>query len=245
MPLLQKLKIPVADMSSIALQFKETIKARKVTANQEKLAESYEAESIRQTAEDFEQFQLQVNALEQDLKKLAGLAPGEKDKLREKKLIPKYLPIAENYLASGDSYRNPILVEVIIMLMDLGRIPEGLELAFPALEQKQPMPPRFKKVNLPTFVCDNVLVWANGQLARKDDVEPWFSETFDTLLEDNWKIPREVVAKFHKTAGDIELKQNKLEEALEHFVRATEIDPTGAKCSTKINQLRKKLDNPN
>ncbi|USE39135.1 phage terminase small subunit [Endozoicomonas sp. SCSIO W0465] len=218
------------------------MKAKQATAQQDKLAESYEAESIRQTAEDYEQFQLLVNALEQDQKKLSGLAPGDKDKLREKELIPKYLPIAEDYLASGDSYRNPILVEVIIMLMDVGNIPKALELAYPALEQKQPMPQRFKKVNLPTFVCDNVLVWANAELARGKEVEPWFSKTFETLLEDNWKVPREVVAKFHKVSGDIEMKNNRLEHALEHFVRATEIDPAGAKCSTKINQLRKKLD---
>lgn len=231
-------------MTSIALQFKETMQAKKASAQQDQLAESYEAESIRQTAEDYDQFQLLINALEQDQKKLSGLAPGEKDKLREQQLIPKYLPIAEDYLASGDSYRNPVLVEVIIMLMDVGNIPKALELAFPALEQKQPMPQRFKKVNLPTFVCDNVLAWVNAQLARNNEVDPWFSDTFETMLEDNWKVPREVVAKFHKTAGDIALKQNQLEHALEHFVRATEIDPAGAKCSTKINQLRKKLDNP-
>ncbi|WP_067585322.1 phage terminase small subunit [Endozoicomonas ascidiicola] len=229
-------------MSSIALQFKETMQAKKATAQQEKLAESYEAESIRQTAEDYEQFQLLVNAMEQDMKRLSGLAPGDKDKLREKELIPKYLPIAESYLAIGDSYRNPVLVEVIIMLMDVGQVPEGLELAFPALEQKQPMPQRFKKVNLPTFVCDNVLSWANAQMARGKSIEPYFSLVFETLLEDGWKIPREVVAKFHKVSGEVHLKNDELDHALEDFVRATEIDPSGAKCTTKINQLKKKLD---
>lgn len=229
-------------MTSIATQFKAITKAKKAAAKDDQLAQSYEAESIRQTAEDYEQFQLLVNALEQDQKRLSGLAPGDKDKLREKELIPKYLPIAESYLESGDSYRNPVLVEVIIMLMDVGDIPTALELAYPALAQKQPMPPRFKKVNLPTFVCDNVLNWANAQLARGKPVEPGFSMTFDTLLEENWKVPREVVAKFHKIAGDIDLKNDQLEHALEHYVRSTEIDPAGAKCSTKINQLKKKLD---
>lgn len=229
-------------MTSIATQFKETILARKAHAQQDKLAESYEAESIRQTAEDYEQFQLLVNSMEQDLKRLSGLAPGDKDKLREKELIPKYLPIAENYLESGSSYRNPVLVEVIIMLMDIGNIPEGLLLAFPALEQKQPMPQRFQKVNLPTFVCDNVLTWANAQLARGNSIEPQFSQVFETMLEDNWKVPREVVAKFHKIFGEVHLKNGSFENALEDFVRATEIDPAGAKCTTKINQLKKKLD---
>lgn len=229
-------------MTSIALQFKETMKAKQATAQQDKLAQNYEAETIRQTAEDYEQFQLLVNALEQDQKRLSGLAPGEKDKLREKELIPKYLPIAREYLESGDSYRNPILVDVIIMLMDVGDIPTALELAFPALEQKQPMPQRFKKVNLPTFVCDSVLAWANTQLARGEPIEPQFSQVFETLLEDHWQVPREVVAKFHKVSGDVHLKNGNPEHALEDFVRATEIDPAGAKCTTKINQLKKKLD---
>lgn len=229
-------------MSSIALQFKETMTAKKINEQQEKLAESYESESIRQTAEDYEQFQLLVNALEQDMKQLSGLAPGDKNRIREEKLIPKYLPIATNYLESGESYRNPLLVEVIIMLLDVGLIPEALPLVFPALEQKQPMPQRFKKVNLPTFVCDNVLNWASAQLARGKTIEPDFSEVFETLLADNWKVPREVVAKFHKLCGDIHLTAGNLEDALDDFVRATEIDPTGAKCTTKINQIKKKLN---
>ena len=229
-------------MTSIALQFKETMLAKKAVEQQNTLAESYEAESIRQTAEDYDQFQLLVNALETDMKELSGLAPGDKNRIREKKLIPKYLPIAQNYLESDTSYRNPVLVEVIIMLMDVGNIPEGLVLAFPALEQKQPMPPRFQRVNLPTFVCDNVLSWANAQLARGNSIEPQFSQVFETMLEDNWKVPREVVAKFHKISGEVHLKNGNFENALEDFVRATEIDPAGAKCTTKINQLKKKLD---
>ena len=229
-------------MSSIALQFREKMQAKQLNAQQDKLAESYEAESIRQTAEDYDQFQLLVNSMEQDMKQLSGLAPGDKDRVREEKLIPKFLPIAQNYLESGTSYRNPVLVEVIIMLMDVGSIPRALELAFPALEQKQPMPQRFQKTNLPTFVCDNVLTWANAQLARGNSIEPQFSQTFETMLEDNWKVPREVVAKFHKISGEVHLKNGNFENALEDFVRATEIDPAGAKCITKINQLKKKLD---
>ena len=229
-------------MSSIALQFKETMLAKKAVEQQNTLAESYEAETIRQTAEDYDQFQLLVNSMEQDMKQLSGLAPGDKNRIREKKLIPKYLPIAQNYLESDTSYRNPILVEVIIMLMDVGNIPEALVLAFPALEQKQPMPQRFQKVNLPTFVCDNVLSWANAQLARANSIEPLFSQVFEIMLEDNWKVPREVVAKFHKISGEVHLKNGNFENALEDFVRATEIDPAGAKCITKINQLKKKLD---
>lgn len=212
-------------MSSIALQFKETMLAKKAVEQQNTLAESYEAESIRQTAEDYDQFQLLVNALETDMKELSGLAPGDKNRIREKKLIPKYLPIAQNYLESDTSYRNPVLV-----------------LAFPALEQKQPMPQRFQKVNLPTFVCDNVLSWANAQLARGNSIEPQFSQVFETMLEDNWKVPREVVAKFHKISGEVHLKNGSFENALEDFVRATEIDPAGAKCTTKINQLKKRLN---
>lgn len=229
-------------MTSIALQYRERMQAEQQNAKQDKLAQSYEADSIRQTAEDYEQFQLLVNSMEQDMKRLSGLAPGDKDKLREKELIPKYLPIAEDYLEAGISYRNPVLVEMVIMLMDVGDIPKGLDLAFPAIDQKQPTPPRFKKTNLPTFVADKVLVWANAEIARGHSCDPQFSETFETMLEDNWKVPREVIAKYHKMAGDIELQNEQPEHALEHYVRATEIDPSGAKCSTKINQLKKKLD---
>ena len=62
------------------------------------------------------------------------------------------------------------------------------------------------------------------------------------MIEDGWKVPRELIAKYHKLAGDIDMSNNQLEDAMEHFVRATEIDPVGAKCTTKINQIKKKLD---
>ena len=156
-------------------------------------------------------------------------------------LIPKYISAVQQYIGDGESYRNPVLVEVIIMLLDTGQVPEAMEFIHCAMEQKQPMPERFKKSNLPTFIADSVLVWANAQIARGKPHDPEFTEIFDDMVNDGWKVPRELVAKYHKLAGDVDLSKDELESALEHFVRATEIDPAGAKCTTKINQVKKKL----
>ncbi len=226
----------------VALTFKKHQRKKQESEQQSQLAADYEAETIRQTAEDYDQFQLQVNSLETDLKRLSGLSPGDKDKLKLEDLIPKYQPLAQSYLDSEDSYRNPILVEVIIMMLDTRQIPEAMDFIHYAIEQKQPMQERFKKVNLPTFIADTVLVWASAQIARGKDHEPEFSQIFESMVEDGWKVPRELIAKYHKLAGDVEAKNEHFEQALEHFVRATEIDPTGAKCSGKINQMKKKLD---
>lgn len=228
-------------MSSIAIQFKKAMKEKNDSDRMGGLSESYEADSIRQAADDYDQFQLLVNSMEVDLRRLSGLSHSERDKLKAADLIPKYQPIALDYLESGDSYRNPVLVEVIIMMMDIGDIPAALELALPAVEQKQPMPRRFKKTNLPTFIADNVIAWSNAQLARDKKIEPCFSNTFEAMMDDGWKVPREVVAKFHKIAAEVAMKDGQLEQALEHFIRASEIDPSGAKCATKIAQLKKKL----
>ncbi len=228
-------------MSTIALQFKDRARKRAQAAKQDQLAADYEADTIRQAAEDYDQYQLTLNSLETDQKRLSGLAPGDKDHLKSNELIPKYLPYAQQYLDAGDSYRNLILVEVIIMLLDVAEIPEAMPFVEVATEQKQPMPQRFQKTNLPTFVADKVLVWAMAKIARGETHEPEFSATFEMMLEQSWKVPREVVAKYHKLAGDVDVKEVNPEHALEHYIRATEIDPVGAKCTTKINKLKKQL----
>ena len=229
-------------MTSIAMQFKDAAKARKKAINKDRLAAEYEADTIRQTAEDYDQYQLQLNSLEIDLKRLSGLSPGDKDRLKRDELIPKYYPQAQDYMDQGDGYKNLILVEVVIMMLDVGQIPESMNLALCAAEQKQPMPDRFKKTNLHTFIADSVLNWANIQIAKGQTHDPEFSEVFDIMREDGWKVPRELIAKYHKLAGDVELGNNEPEQALDHFIKATEIDPVGAKCATKIKQIKKQLD---
>ncbi|WP_420588204.1 phage terminase small subunit [Bacterioplanoides sp.] len=229
-------------MTSIAMQFKDAAVARKKAEKKDQLAAEYEADTIRQTAEDYDQFQLLVNSLETDLKRLSGLSPGDKDKLKQDELIPKYISVAQKYIEEGESYRNPVLVEVIIMMLDVGQIPEAMAFVDCAIEQKQPMPERFKKTNLPTFIADSVLHWANAQIARDKPHDPEFSQTFEAMVEDGWKVPRELIGKYHKLAGDVDLSNKQFKNALEHFTRAMEIDPVGSKCTTKINQIKKKLD---
>ncbi len=228
-------------MTSIALQYKDTTRAKRKAEQKDQLAADYESETIRQTADDYDQFQLLVNSLETDLKRLSGLSPGDKDKLKQDELIPKYISVAQKYIEGEEIYRNPILVEVIIMMLDVGQIPDAMAFIEFATDQKQPMPERFKKTNLPTFIADSVLNWSNVQIARGNPHDPEFSDIFDAMVNDGWRVPREVIAKYHKLAGDVDLASDQLEDALEHFVRATEIDPTGAKCTTKINQVKKKL----
>lgn len=225
-----------------ALNFKwDQIKKREAE-KKDQLAEDYESETIRQTAEDYDEFQILVNSLETDLKKLSGLSPDDKNKQKQEFLIPKYISAVQQYIEDGESYRNPVLVEVIIMMLDTGQVTEAMDFMNCAMDQKQPMPERFKKTNLPTFIGDSVLNWANAQISRGNPHEPEFSEIFDAMVNDGWKVPRELIAKYHKLAGDVDMSNGELKSALEHFIRATEIDPVGAKCTTKINQLKKKLD---
>ena len=224
-----------------SLKFKQNRLNIKAAEKQDQLAVEYEADSIRQTAEDYDHFELLLNSLEVDRKRLSGLSVGEKIRIMNDDLIPKYLPIVEQYVESGDSYRNLALVEVIIMLMDCGRIPDAMGLVECAMQQKQPMPERFKKTNLPTFIADKVINWTDIRIARDEDYDPEFSHTFEMILEDNWKIPRELTAKYHKLSGDIDLREDNLEKALEHFTRAMEIDPFGSRCGTRIDKIKKKM----
>ena len=147
-------------MSTIALQFKAKQLAQKQARESKIQSQQQEADTIRKAADDYDQFQILCDAMDADLKKLSGKPQQERNKIREQQLIPKYLEALSDYLTNGDEYRNPVLVELVIMLLDCGMnnrdlINKGIELALIAIDQKQPMAKRFKS-NLPTFVADQV-----------------------------------------------------------------------------------------
>lgn len=233
-------------MSTIALQYKaRQLAIKKALASKEQAAQ-VEADTIQQTAEDYENFQILCDAMETDLKKLSGKPQLERNKIREKELIPKYLKAMDDYFINGDEYRNPVLVELVIMLLDCGinnrdLMAQGVEMALIAIDQKQPMAKRFKS-NLPTFVADQVFTWANAEIARDQDPEPEFSDVFNAMINDGWPVPREVLSKYYKLFGDIFHASGELEKSLNAFLQASTIDPAGAKVKTKIDMIRKKLE---
>ncbi|AMO56564.1 phage terminase small subunit [Endozoicomonas montiporae] len=222
--------------------FKQRMQQKKKAAKEQQRIEAAARETLQVTAKDYQQFQLLLASLESDLKRLSAHPTGEpRDTIKRDELIPRYLPYVTEYREQGEVFKNPVLVQLVIWFFDTGQIHQAIDWALLAIEQKQPMPERFNR-SLQTFVADCVLDWSKMQKARGDGIEPYFSQVFQRLMDDHWPVPAAVQAKYHKQAGDLTMEAGQLQQALNFYVRAMELDPRRAKCITRINEIRKKLD---
>ena len=222
--------------------YKQRIRAEREAAEQQQRIEVASRETLEETARDYQQFQLLLASLETDLKRLSQHPKGEpRNDIKRAELLPRYMPYVTEYLESGEAFNNPVLVNVVIWLFDTGQIDQAIKLGFQAAGQKQAMPERFNR-GIHTFIADAVLEWSTLQKARGYAVEPYFSRVFQRLLDDEWPVPDVVKSKYHKQAGDLALETGQLQQALVLFVRATELDPRGAQCKTRIKNIREKLE---
>ncbi len=78
--------------------------------------------------------------------------------------------------------------------------------------------------------------------SQGDGIEPYCSNVFKCLMDDQWPVPDAVRSKYQKQAGDLTMEAGQLQQALNFYVRAMELDPRRAKCITRIEAMRKKLN---
>lgn len=197
---------------------------------------------------------LRLIEFENDKKVLKGLVQiAEKINHKREVLIPKYKPVADQYLAAGEKYQNPIFTDLIIWLFDVGDLETAVEWLFKAIELDLPTPENFKRSSWAIVCADFVLEWSERQLANGYSVEPYFSCVFEKIAKE-WKVPEALEAKWYKFAGYGLLLNDKGEpqpsqvadaERLEQAKRFLEIahekhDKVGVK--TKINQIEMRLN---
>lgn len=231
------------------IEYQKQVQAkRKAEADAKRIQEASQ-ETITATATEYDQFQLLLDSLDKDVARLHGLGIEEKNRIRSEELIPKYLPYCKEYMLKVEDgeqpYKNPVLVQVVIWLFDIGEIHAALQWAYFAIEQKQPLPERFKRKDLNTFVADAVLEWCEQQENSGGSIEPYFSQVFQRLIDDNWPMPDALRSKYFKKAGDLARDKGESQQALEHYNRAVKLDPKGAKCKTRIAGVKKELEKQN
>ncbi|MGI2173986.1 phage terminase small subunit [Shewanella ulleungensis] len=179
------------------LAFKESRRAQK------------ELEKVRQTGNGkyAPSLHLQLIELETDLTRLKAFAR-RSDKIAHKRdvLLPKWLPITNDYLAKLDANNqkdkvddHPIFAYCIVWLFDVSELGRAIELAFRAIELGQPMAGSIRR-QWAGFISDTVFDWAQVQAENGHSIEPYFSMVFKRVVND-WKLPEPVTAKFYKFAG--------------------------------------------
>ena len=225
---------------SIALRHQQRILQQRSEQKADERIKEAAQETIQATASEYDQFKLLESSLDKDVTRLQGLPVEEKNRIRSEELIPVYRPYCREYLEKDEVYKNPILVRLMIWLFDVGEIHEALFWAYIAIEQKQAMPDSFKR-DITTFTADKVLEFAKLQEQRGDSIEPYFSEVFQRLTEQKWPMPDAVRAKYYVKAGDHALEAGNYQQALDHFIKATELDPRRTKRKIGIRDARKGL----
>lgn len=133
-------------------------------------------------AESLDSLHLRLVEFEQDKQVLKGFVQiSEKVNHKRDVLIPKYKPLAEKYLAAGESYQNPIFTDLIVWLFDIGDLETAVEWLFKAIELNLPTPENFKRSSWAVICADEVLKWAEQQLPNGHSIEPYFSRVFEKI----------------------------------------------------------------
>lgn len=186
---------------------------------------------------------LMIAALAEDCARLSDLNNmGERQILKRDELLPKYLEYVQRYRDSGLNHPNPVLMQVLVWLFDTEQFEPALELADFALQQGQPMPERFRR-DIPTFIADTLIEWAEREHDAKRSPEPYLTRLLPRV-DGEWQLYERIPARYHKLLGDIAMDQEEWALAITHFERATELYP-GIGVKTRMGDANKALRRQN
>ena len=198
------------------------------------------AEALSSPANARKHLLLQEAALDQDLARLSDLKNlASKQSLKREELLPKYQEYVQRYCESGLNFPNRVAVQVMVWLFDTAQFDDALELADFLMEQGQPMPERFRRRDLQTFVADAVCEWAYAEYKANRSPEPYLSDLLP-LVDGKWQLTEQIPSKYHKLIGMRAMEAGQLEVALKHLERSTELYAQAGN-DTRIEKVRKAL----
>ncbi|WGE29425.1 phage terminase small subunit [Edwardsiella tarda] len=143
---------------------------------------------------------VQLVALDNDVKKLRSLDQrAERVSMKRDVLLPRWLPVARDYIESGKNYPNPILVYCIIWLIDTQQFETALAWADIAIEQGQAMPDNIKS-KMPAFIAANIYDWAEQEAESGRAIEPYFFQVFNKVSQ-KWRLNERITAKYYRFAA--------------------------------------------
>lgn len=150
---------------------------------------------------------LQLLSLKQDIEKVRSLNQmAERTEMKKSQLLPKWLPVAEQYLADGKVFKNEIFAWCIIWLFDVGMYDQALAWTDIAIAQGQDTPDNIQR-DFATFAADEILEWAEKTIPSGQAIEPYFSSVFEKVTT-QWKLNEQLTAKYYKFAGLLLLRIN-------------------------------------
>ncbi|EPF66035.1 phage terminase small subunit [Pseudomonas syringae] len=182
---------------------------------------------------------LMEDALAGDLERIGAINSREhRQTLKREELLPKYLEYVQRYRDSELNFPNSVLAYVLIWLFDTEQFTQGLELADFAMSQGQALPERFNR-DIPTFVADQVIDWAEAEFKARRSPEPYVSNLLPRV-DGEWQLFERIPARYHKLLGLIALNRQDWPVAIAHFERAEALyESIGV--GTRLNDCRRAL----
>lgn len=227
---------------SLALAHKRRVQAEGPAAAARAGAEAVtysSATALSSPANAKKHLKLMEDALAQDLERVSAINSRElRQQLKRDELLPKYLDYVQRYRDSGLSFPNSVVMQVLVWLFDTVQFEAGLDLANFAMEQHQPMPERFKR-DVPTFVADAVIEWAEAEQKAGRSPEPYVSDLLPRV-DGEWQLTEQIPAKYHKLIGIRAMAAKDWSKAIAHFERATELH-AAVGVGTRLEGARKAL----
>ena len=227
---------------SLALAHKRRVQAEGPAAAARAGAEAVvysSATALSSPANGKKHLKLMEDALAQDLERISAINSRElRQQLKRDELLPKYLDYVQRYRDSGLSFPNSVVMQVLVWLFDTVQFEAGLDLANFAMEQNQPMPERFRR-DVPTFVADAVIEWAEAEQKAGRSPEPYVSDLLPRV-DGEWQLTEQIPAKYHKLLGIRALDAREWTKAITHFERATALH-AAVGVGTRLEGARKAL----
>jgi hypothetical protein len=224
---------------SLALDHKKRTLAQGVTARAG-VAETYtHGSALAGPANAQKHLALMTASLADDCARLSDLNSHEaKQRLKRDELLPKYLGYVQRYRESGLNHSNPLMMQVMVWLFDTEQFEQALELADFAMAQKQSMPERFRR-DIPTFVGDAMVEWAEGEHKAGRSPEPYLSQLLPRV-DGEWELFEKIPARYHKLLGILAMESEHWDTACRHFYRAAELYPEIG-VNTRMKEASKAL----
>lgn len=144
---------------------------------------------------------LKLVEFEQDCKTLKSFESiAQRIEHKRSVLIPKYQPLVEAYLEAGESYQNPIFINMIVWQFDIEQLETAIDWCMKAIGMAAPLPEGWKRKSWACVCADQVLDWATKQAEQGQSVEPYFSTVFEKVRNE-WQLHEELSCKYFKFAG--------------------------------------------
>lgn len=178
-------------------------------------------------------------SLTEDLRALKEVSShASRDITKRDVLIPKYADYVRRLREAG--YTHELIGYYLVWLMDSGMVEEGLELALWCVTNRQPLPESFTS-QLPYFVSDTLLTWAEAETAAGRTVQPYLDQwsTAVAAAPKAWNLPDVITARWRKVLAQQAELAGDLATAKPHYEAALAL---GAKCKTALDVVTRKLE---